>query len=148
MKKLNWGNGIALVITVFVICTLSVVSYLISLDFFLVTNEHYEEGVEYQQTIDERKRSSDLENPVVIIFDEKIEALRIVFPNEFVGKAQGDVKFYRPNNPSMDTKIPLSVNANGIQLISTANLEKGKWILKVEWNADETSYLEEKVVVI
>lgn len=148
MKKLNWGNGIALVITVFVICTLSVVSYLISLDFFLVSNEHYEEGVEYQQTIDERKRSSDLEDPVVIIFDEKVEALRIVFPNEFVGKAQGDIKLYRPNNPELDETLPLSVNANGIQLISTSKLEKGKWILKIQWNADKQSYLEEKVVII
>lgn len=148
MKKLNWGKGIALVITVFVIGTLSVVSYLISLDFFLVSNEHYEEGVEYQQTIDERKRSSDLKDPVVIIFDEKMEALRIVFPNEFVGKAQGDIKLYRPNNPELDETLPLSVNANGTQLISTSTLEKGKWILKIQWNADQQSYLEEKVVII
>ena len=148
MKKLNWGNGIALVITVFVIGTLSVVSYLISLDFFLVSNEHYEEGVDYQQTIDERKRSSDLKDPVVIIFDEKMEALRIVFPNEFVGKAQGDIKLYRPNNPELDETLPLSVNANGTQLISTSSLEKGKWILKIQWNADKQNYLEEKVVII
>ncbi|MFY0696412.1 MAG: FixH family protein [Balneola sp.] len=148
MKKLNWGSGLALAITVFVIATLSVVSYLISLDFFLVTNEHYEEGVEYQQTIDQKKRSSELEDPVVIVFDEKLEALRVVFPNNFVGKAQGDVKLYRPNNPEMDKKLPLSVNANGIQLISTSALEKGKWVLKIEWNADEKSYLEEKTIII
>jgi len=148
MKKLNWGNGIALSITVFVIATLSVVSYLISLDFFLVTNEHYEEGVEYQQTIDQKKRSSELEDPVVIVFDEKLEALRVVFPNNFVGKAQGDIKLYRPNDPELDKKLPLSVNANGIQLISTSALEKGKWVLKIEWNADEKSYLEEKTIII
>lgn len=148
MKKFNWGSGIALAVTVFVIGTLSIVSYMISLDFFLVTNEHYEEGVEYQQTIDQRKRSSELKDPVVIIFDEKLEALRIVFPTEFVGKAQGDIKLYRPNNPKMDAKLPLSVNANGTQLISTSDLEKGKWILKIEWNANEENYLEEKTIII
>jgi hypothetical protein len=148
MKKLNWGNGITLAITVFVIATLSVVSYLISLDFFLVTNEHYEQGVEYQETIDQRNRSSNLEDPVVIVFDEKLQALRIVFPTEFIGLAQGEIKLYRPNNPELDAKIPLSVNTNGTQLISTATLEKGKWMLKVEWQANEESYLEEKTVVI
>ena len=148
MKKFNWGSGIALAITVFVIGTLSMVSYFISLDFFLVTNEHYEEGVEYQQTIDERKRSADLKDPVVIVFDEKLEALRVVFPNKFVGKAQGYIKLYPPNNPELDGEIPLSVNASGIQLISTSALEKGKWILKIEWNSDEQNYLEEKTVVI
>lgn len=148
MKKLNWGSGLALAITVFVIATLSVVSYLISLDFFLVTNEHYEEGVEYQQTIDQKKRSLELEDPVVIVFDEKLEALRVVFPNDFVGRAQGNIHLYRPNNPEMDKKLPLSVNTNGIQFISTSALEKGKWVLKIEWSADEESYLEEKTIII
>jgi len=148
MKKLNWGSGIALAIIVFVIGTLSMVSYFISLDFFLVSNEHYEEGVEYQETIDERKHSSSLEDPVVIVYDEKLDALRIIFPNEFVGKAQGVIKLYRPNDPEMDTNIPLSVNANGVQLLSTSSLEKGKWILKIEWNSEEVNYLEEKVVII
>ncbi|MEP1151340.1 MAG: FixH family protein [Balneola sp.] len=148
MKKLNWGNGLALVITIFVIGTLSIVSYIISLDFFLVTNDHYENGVEYQQTIDQRNRSSNLDDPILVVFDEKIEALRIIFPNEFVGIAQGEVKLYRPNNPELDKKFPLSVNANGIQIISTSQLEKGKWILKIDWNANEDTYLEEKTLVI
>ncbi len=148
MKKLDWGKGLFLAITVFVIGTLSVVSYLISLDFFLVTNEHYEEGVEYQQTIDQKLRAENLENPVLVVFDEEIQALRIVFPNDFVGKAQGDIKLYRPNNPEMDTKLPLNVNATGTQLISTAEMEKGKWVLSIEWEIDELSYLEEKTIVI
>ncbi len=148
MKKFDWGKGIILAITIFVITTLSVVSYLISLDFFLVTNEHYEEGVEYQETIDRKLRASNLENPVLVVFDEEIEALKIVFPNDFVGKAQGDIKLYRPNNPEMDAKLPLSVNATGTQLISTTEMEKGKWVLSIEWEADELSYLEEKTIVI
>ncbi len=148
MKKFDWGKGIFLAITIFVITTLSVVSYLISLDFFLVTNNHYEEGVEYQETIDQKKRASELENPILVVFDEKIEALRIVFPNELVGKAQGNIKLYRPNNPRLDAELPLKVNATGTQLISTSTMEKGKWVLSIQWEVDETKYLEEKTVVI
>ena len=148
MKKMNWGTGLALVITVFVIATLSVVSYIISLDFYLVTNENFEDAVEYQETIDEKKRSSELENPVLVIFDEKIEALKIVFPNELIGKAQGDIKLYRPNNPTLDKNIPLSVNATGTQIIPTTTMEKGKWILRINWYADSLNYFEEKTIVI
>lgn len=148
MKKMNWGKGLALVITIFVIATLSVVSYMISLDFYLVTNEHYEDAVEYQDTIDEKKRSSELENPVLVIFDEKIEALKIVFPNELIGKAQGDINLYRPNNSALDKKIPLSVNATGTQIIPTATMDKGKWILRINWTADSIKYFEEKTIVI
>ncbi len=60
MKKFNWGTGIFLAVTLFVIATLSVVSYLISLDFYLVSNDHYEQGVEYQETIDGQQRGKIL----------------------------------------------------------------------------------------
>jgi len=48
----------------------------------------------------------------------------------------------------MDAKLPLSVNATGTQLISTTEMEKGKWVLSIEWEVDELSYLEEKTIVI
>lgn len=145
---MNWGKGLALAITVFVIATLSVVSYIISLDFYLVTNEHYEDAVQYQETIDEKKRSSELENPVLVIFDERLESLKIVFPNELIGKVQGDVNFYRPNDPKLDIKFPLSVNTTGTQIIPTSSLEKGKWRMTINWSADSTKYFEEKTIVI
>jgi hypothetical protein len=51
-EKFNWGSGITIAIVVFVLATLSTVSYLISLEFYLVSEDHYEEGVQYQETID------------------------------------------------------------------------------------------------
>ncbi len=148
MKKMNWGKGLALAITIFIIGTLSMVSYFMSLDFFLVTNNHYEEGVEYQQTIDSKNRAAQLENPVLVVFDEKMEALKVVFPNELIGKAQGNINLYRPNNPELDKKIPLNVNATGTQVIPVSEMEKGKWILKIKWKMDDLDYLSEKTIVI
>ncbi len=148
MKKMNWGKGIALAITVFIIGTLSMVSYFISLDFFLVTNNHYEEGVEYQQTIESKERARQLENPVLVVFDEKTESLRVVFPNDLIGKAQGNINLYRPNNPKLDKQLPLKVNATGTQVIPVSEMEKGKWILTIEWTIDELDYLEEKTIMI
>tara|TARA_R110002049_G_scaffold88940_1_gene224128 strand:- start:322 stop:768 length:447 start_codon:yes stop_codon:yes gene_type:complete len=148
MMKFDWGKGIALSITIFVIATLSLVSYFISLDFFLVSNDHYEEGVQYQETIDSRSRSAGLEHPILVVFDEEIEALRIVFPTELVGRAQGDINLYRPNNPALDKMIPLSVNATGTQIIPVKGMEKGKWILKIFWVMDDQDYLEEKTIMI
>jgi hypothetical protein len=148
MKNFNWGKGIALAITVFVITTLSVVSYMISLDFFLVTNNHYEEAVDYQETIDKRLRADNLKNPVIVFFDEEIEALRIMFPDDLIGNTQGNIKLYRPNDPSLDTSIPLRINANGTQLITTSTMKKGKWMLSIEWEIDNIQYLEEKMILI
>jgi len=148
VKNFNWGKGIALSITIFVIAMLSLVSYFISLDFFLVSNDHYEEGVQYQETIDSKSRSSHLADPVLVVFDEENVALRIVFPSELVGKVQGDIKLYRPNDPTMDKSIPLSVNATGTQIIPVNDMAKGKWIMKISWVMGEQSYLEEKTIMI
>lgn len=149
MKKFNWGNGIFLAVTIFIIATLSVVSYLISLDFYLVSNNHYEEGVKYQETIDNKTRAQNLENPVVVLFDESTTSIKIIFPNDIKRNSlSGNVTFYRPNNPELDRKYKLDLNMEGLQTISVGEFEKGRWRLSVEWKSDSLSYLEEKNIFI
>jgi nitrogen fixation protein FixH len=149
MKKFNWGTGIVLAVTLFIIATLSVVSYIISLDFYLVSNNHYEEGVEYQQTIDNKNRAQNLEKPVVVLFDEGSTSIKLIFPQEILSDSlSGDVTFYRPNNPELDRKYKLSLDTQGLQTIPVGDFEKGRWKLSVEWEADSLSYLEEKNIFI
>lgn len=149
MKKFNWGTGIVLAVTIFIIATLSVVSYLISLDFYLVSKNHYEEGVQYQQTIDKKQRAENLETPVVVLFDEPTVSIKLIFPKEILNDSlSGDVTFYRPNNPELDKKYKLNLNPEGLQTIPVGEFEKGRWKLTVEWKADSLAYLEEKNIFI
>lgn len=149
MKPLNWGNGISIAIVVFVIATLSVVSYLISLDFYLVNNNHYEEAVEFQGTIDSRERTKALEEPVTILFDEERVALKLVFPESIMSRADsGAVTLYRPNNSSKDLTIRLQFDAGSTQIIPMDRLDKGKWILKLSWTMDSLEYMDQKTVII
>ncbi|MDX1640407.1 MAG: FixH family protein [Balneolaceae bacterium] len=149
MKKFNWGNGIFLAVTIFIIATLSVVSYIISLDFYLVSNNHYEEGVNYQETIDNKMRAENLENPVVVLFDESTTSIKIIFPDEIRREPlSGNIMFYRPNNPELDKKYELNLDIDGLQTIPVNEFEKGRWKLSVEWEADSLKYLEEKNIFI
>lgn len=149
MKKLNWGNGIFLAVTVFVIATLSVVSYLISLDFYMVSSDHYQEAVDYQETIDSKKNAAKLKEPVVVLFDEKTLSVDLYFPPVAAAAVDsGTVYFYRPNDSKLDKKIMLSLNREGKQRISVADFTKGKWVLSIEWKADSLNYLEKKSIII
>lgn len=149
MKKFNWGTGIVLAVTIFIIATLSVVSYMISLDFYLVSNDHYQEGVEYQQTIDKKQRAENLKDPVVVLFDEPTVSIKLIFPNEFLSDSlDGSITFYRPNNPEIDKRYKLDLDAEGLQSIPVGEFEKGRWKLTLEWKADSLSYLEEKNIFI
>lgn len=149
MKKFNWGNGIFLVVVLFVIATLSVVSYLISLDFYLVSNDHYEQAVEYQETIDGQQRVKNLKNPVLVLFDEPTLSIKITFPNELISDSlSGDITFYRPNNSDLDHKYKLQLDENGRQIIPVSDLEKGRWKLTLEWKQDSLIYIDEKNIFI
>lgn len=149
MKKLNWGTGIFLAVTLFVIATLSVVSYLISLDFYLVSNDHYEQGVEYQETIDGQQRVQNLENPVLVLFDEPNISIKITFPKELRSDSlSGSITFYRPNNSELDRKYKLQINENGQQTIPVSDFEKGRWKLTLEWKQDSLIYIDEKNIFI
>ncbi|MCP9290599.1 MULTISPECIES: FixH family protein [Gracilimonas] len=149
MKKFNWGTGIVLAVTLFVIATLSVVSYLISLDFYLVSNDHYQEGVEYQQTIDKKQRAENLENPVVVLFDEPTVSIKLMFPKEILTDSlSGNVTFYRPNNPELDKRYKLNLDQEGRQSIPVGEFEEGRWKLTVEWQSDSLLYIEEKNIFI
>lgn len=149
MKKFNWGNGITLAIAVFIIATLSVVSYLISLDFYLVNNNHYEEGVEFQQTIDSRNRTEALEEQVVVLFDEERLAVKVVFPESILEAAQeGSVNLYRPNNAALDLNIPIEFKGGNTHIIPMERMEKGKWILTLNWTMNDLSYTQKKVIII
>lgn len=149
MKKFNWGTGIFLAVTVFVIATLSVVSYFISLDFYLVSNDHYEEGVEYQTTIDGQERARNLENPVLVLFDEPTVSIKIFFPEELrTDSLSGSATFYRPNDSELDRKYSLQINEDGQQIIPVSDFEKGRWKLTLEWKQDSLIYIEEKNIFI
>lgn len=149
MKKFNWGTGIFLAVTLFVIATLSVVSYLISLDFYLVSNDHYEQGVEYQETIDGQQRFKNLENPVLVLFDEPTVSIKITFPKELRSDSlSGSVTFYRPNDSELDRKYKLQIDEDGRQTIPVSDFEKGRWKLTLEWKQDSLIYIDEKNIFI
>lgn len=148
-EKFNWGTGIFLAVTLFVIATLSVVSYLISLDFYLVSSDHYEQGVEYQETIDGQQRVKNLENPVLVLFDEPNVSINITFPKELRSDSlSGNITFYRPNDSELDRKYKLQIDEDGRQTIPVSDFEKGRWKLTLEWKQDSLIYIDEKNIFI
>ncbi|SMO45225.1 FixH family protein [Gracilimonas mengyeensis] len=147
--KFNWGTGITLAIVVFVLATLSTVSYLISLEFYLVSENHYEEGVEYQETIDGIQNARNLEKQVLILFDEPSVSIKITFPEELrADSLDGSVTFYRPNDSGLDKRFKLQLDENGQQFIPVGDFEEGRWKLTLEWKQDSLTYIDQKNIFI
>lgn len=145
----NWGKGLTLAITLFIVATLSVVGYIVSLDYHMVSENHYEEAVNYQQHINRVEQAGAMEKPVEIEIIREKEIVQVRFP-ESISKnnLKGTVELYRPSDASLDKSFELIVDEKGIQNIDSKNLSSGKWLVKVTWTSGSTSYYKQQSIFI
>ena len=146
MNNFNWGKALFTAIVIFIIAVLGMVGYLLSLNFDMVSNDHYQEAVTYQRQIDRMQHARAMEEPVEIeLVGGKIE---IRFPRKMAsGNPEGSVVLYRPDNSSLDRRMKLSLS-DGIQHIDARRLRQGKWLIKLNWQTDGRQYFKEKTIFI
>lgn len=148
-RKFNWGAGLTIVILVFIVGTLGMVGFIISLDFHMVTDNHYEKAVNYQEHIDRVEQAGALESPVDIVLLPGEGEIQIVFPSSLThNDPSGVIELYRPNDSAQDQKSELRLNDKGIHRISIENMAKGKWLVKVTWVSGERQFYQQKPVFL
>ena len=145
--KMNWGTGILIGIIIFILISVSMTVIFMNQDVNLVTDEYYENSLKYQDEIDKQSRTNALSEEVKIDFNGQL--INVLFPEHYQNKSiSGEIYFYRPSDPSLDFKIPLLINAEGNQFISTERLVKGYWRLKLNWTMDGSGYYNERAITI
>lgn len=145
----NWGTGIAIAIILFICTTLGVVGYLISLEFYVVSENYYEKAEQYQQHIERVQHTSAMDQPVEIILSENKQTLTIQFPSDTNSEeTEGKVQLYRPSDSSLDHTVNLTLDDQYRQSINTANLSKGKWVVKVSWTIDQKGYYKQQNIFL
>lgn len=145
----HWGNGIALVIVLFVIATLSVVGFIMGVDYHMVTENHYEKAENYQQHIERLEQAGSMEKPLEISFLQQEQLIQIRFPENFsANDLEGRVELYRPSDSSKDQVVKLHINASGVQNISGKDLQKGKWVVKVSWSSGGREYYRQESIFL
>jgi hypothetical protein len=116
-------------------------------DVSLVTDDYYQQELKYQDQIDKIERTNALSEKPAIDFDGL--GVNISFPKLLIEKnVVGKIHFYRPSDPGLDFALPISLNSEGIQLISTKQLAAGYWRLKLNWMMNGKEYYNEKAIII
>ena len=146
-SKFNWGTGILITIIIFMVITIGTVVFLMNQDVDLVTSDYYNKGIQHQEQIDRVNRTNLMDEPVQINSEKDI--VRFIFPKSFVQKSlNGTIQFYRPSNSKRDFSLPISIDTTAQQIVSTQNLEKGYWTVKLNWTQDSIEYYKESSFVI
>ena len=145
--KINWGTGIVIAFALFMAFILSFVYKVQSnqkYDNELVTNEYYKKEATVQIDIEKKQHANALKNLVVI---KKVdEGIIIEFPSDFdYSKIKGKVSLYRPSSQKLDFEINISLSSPYL-LIPKSNLTGGLWAISVDWNYNETDYLNKETI--
>jgi hypothetical protein len=116
-------------------------------DFDLVSKDYYQEEMNYQSRIDKISNAQNLETPLQFELKNENEILELHFP-ENMKNISGTVQLYRPTNAKKDVKVKIQTDTHNSQVISTKNLEKGLWRVKIDWQHNLTEYYNEEIIVI
>ena len=145
--KFNWGTGIVIAFAVFMIFILSFVFKVQSNDKYdneLVVEDYYKKETTVQGNIEKQQNANALQEKVVI--QNTNEGIRINFPSNFdYSKIKGKVSLYRPSSQKLDFEINISLSSPYL-LIPKRNLTGGLWDISVDWNYNETDYLNKETI--
>jgi len=143
--KFNWGWGIAIFYTGFLIFILGKVLIVSQLEYNLVTEDYYQKGIEYQLQIDRINRTGKLTKSVTWNYIPQTQIVRFDYPSHTIS---GRILFYRPSSSRMDRFITIQSGNDSTQIFDTRSLIKGNWKIKVDWQMNDELYYNEGSVDI
>ena len=140
--KINWGTGIVIVIAAFI----SFIMYFVitmstnnKYSYDLVTDNYYQQELQYQKQIEAEKNAKNLIENVKLKHSEF--GLTVNFPKDLDYKMiNGKVFLYRPSNKQLDFEIPISISKPYL-LVPEKRLLDGRWNIKIDWQYKGKSYL-------
>ncbi|MEM6685597.1 MAG: FixH family protein [Bacteroidota bacterium] len=146
--KINWGTGIVLAFIAFI----SFIMYFVvnmnvqeKYDHDLVTDEYYEEELQYQSNINKERNAKKLTKDVRITQTDA--GIEVHFPKAFDSNSiKGKVFLYRPSNRQFDFEVPISLSHHTL-LIPDNRLLGGRWNIKVDWSDGNTEYLFKEEII-
>ncbi len=140
--KFHWGTGIFLFIGLFFIAAVSFVIWTTTQDISLVEKDYYPRGVKFDEQRQKIANTGAL--PEKITANVSKEHILLQFPKiSGLAHASGTIWVYRPSDETKDLRIPVKPDTSGVQLIPRSRLIVGKYLLKIDWQADSIPYYQE-----
>jgi hypothetical protein len=141
---MDWGKGIVLTIIAFVTLIMTMVIISVRMDGIeLVTENYYEEEINYQSRIDQSNSASDL-NREVIAYNSQSKNIELTLPNG----TKGSLELFRPSDSSLDQVIDLKISHEGKTNVSLDQLKPGYWKIKLKWSEGGKKYYQEEKITI
>lgn len=139
MKNLNWGHGLMIALGCFIIFILTLIfTFPTSNNADLVSDNYYEEELEYQKIIDAKHNAAKLKQlPTQKLTTNGIE---ITFPeNIVVDGNKVNFVLFRTEDSNLDVKKEITLHHNYF-IIPSKVISKGSYTLKLRWTENKKPY--------
>jgi hypothetical protein len=141
MKNFSWGHGVVIALFAFIVFILSMLFLFPNgqKNSEMVTDNYYEEELQYQDVIDAKKRADNLQEKPT--YSQNTSGIKIVFPKGY-DNSNTTVKFVlnRTDDQNLDIKKSEQLNADQSILIPAKVLKTGNYTLRLTWTKDKTEY--------
>jgi nitrogen fixation protein FixH len=137
--KFNWGTGIAIVYSVFVLGMLGAVFASRRHDPGLVQKDYYSLDIHYQERLDRKQNAALLGDRLYIGYEAAQDVIAIQFPLE-LGAPTGRIKLFRPATLTDDRTLHVAPDARGRMEVPASKLQPGVWNREMEWEAGGKKY--------
>lgn len=139
---MNWGWKIAVAYSLFVVGMIALVIAANRQTNDLVTEDYYASGTAYQEVIDAKANAAALADAPRFAVSEGHADLSVRFPMA-AGSPEGEWRFYRPSDASLDFRVAVEPDADGLQRVPLQGLQSGFWRVTLAWSANGTAYHQE-----
>ena len=141
---MNWGHGITIFFIGFVLFMVSLVVICMRQDnIHLVTENYYEEEINYQQQIEKITNAEELGYQV---FSYRADEMTVDL-NLPVG-AVGTLHLFRPSDARMDQKFAVEMESGNPIAVKLGHLQPGYWKMMLTWKeGNKEFYLEKKITI-
>jgi nitrogen fixation protein FixH len=140
--KFNWGVGIAIAYSVFVLGMLGAVFASRRYDPGLVQKDYYSLDINYQDRLDRKQNAAQLGDRLYMGYEAAQDVIAIQFPPE-LGAPTGRIKLFRSATLTDDRTLNVASDARGRMEVPAATLQPGLWNLEIEWEAGGKKYFNE-----
>lgn len=142
--KVNWGTKIAIFYSVFVVFILTMVYMAFGENYELVTEDYYQQELEFQEKIDKSSNAFALDDKLKIVIKDNFVVIK--FPPS-LSVTTGTINFFRPSDESADFDAEIELVENN-QTFELSKFIKGKYLVKTDWKTASEEYFQEDIIFI
>ena len=140
MKKLHWGHGLGIALVCFMLFILFLIFVFPSgkQNAEMISNNYYEEELQYQNVIDAKNNASKLEK--LPQYKATTEGMLISFPDQIkVDHDKVNFVLFRTDDSNLDVKKEIMLQHN-LFLVPKKIIRPGSYTLKLKWTSDKVPY--------